>query len=64
MLHSLFSDRTVPANGLKLSNTNGDFANENSSETEEYQNKDSKKLGRHDKFIHTKVDLGNSGMWS
>ena len=65
MLHSLFSDRTVPANGLKLSNTNRDYANKNCSETEESHNKDSKETwsqwriysyeGRPGQFRHVKL---------
>ena len=42
MLHSLFSDCTVSANGLKISNANGNYAHKSFIETEFSQNKDAK----------------------
>ena len=43
MLHSLFSDCTVSANGLKISNANGNYAHKSFIETEFSHNKDAKK---------------------
>ena len=42
VLHSLFSDCTVSANGLKISNSNGNYAHKNFIETEFSHNKDAK----------------------
>ena len=42
VLHSLFSDCTVSANALKISNANGKYANKNFIETEFSDNKDAK----------------------
>ena len=42
MLHSLFSDCTVSANGLKISNANGNYAHKSFIETEFSHNKDAK----------------------
>ena len=42
VLHSLFSDCTVSANGLKLSNANGNYAHKSFIETEFSHNKDAK----------------------
>ena len=42
VLHSLFSDRTVSANGLKISNANGNYAHKSLIETEFSHNKDAK----------------------
>ena len=42
MLHSLFSDSTVSAKGLKISNANGNYAHKSFIETEFSQNKDEK----------------------
>ena len=42
LLHSLFSDSTVSANGLKISNASGNFAFKNIVETEFSHNKDAK----------------------
>ena len=41
-LHSLFSDCTVSANALKISNANGNYAHKSFNETEFSQNKDAK----------------------
>ena len=43
MLHSLFSDCTVSANGLKISNANENYSHKNFVETEFSHNKDAKK---------------------
>ena len=43
VLHSFFSDCTVSANGLKLSNANGNYAHNSFIETKFSQNKDAKK---------------------
>ena len=42
VLHSLFSDCTVSANGLKISNANGNYAHKRFIETEFSHNKDAK----------------------
>ena len=42
VLHSLFSDSTVSANGLKISNANGNYAHKSFIETEFSHNKDAK----------------------
>ena len=42
VLHSLFSDCTVSANGLKISNANGNYAHKSFIETEFSHNKDAK----------------------
>ena len=42
VLHSLFSDCTVFANGLKISNANGNYAHKSFIETELSHNKDPK----------------------
>ena len=42
ILHSLFSDCTVSANGLKVSNANGNYAHKSFIETEFSHNKDAK----------------------
>ena len=42
VLHSLFSDCTVSANGLKISNSNGNYAHKSFPETEFLHNKDEK----------------------
>ena len=42
MLHSLFSDCTVSANGLKLSNANGNYAHKSFIQTEFFHNEDAK----------------------
>ena len=42
VLHSLFSDCTVSANGLKISNANGNYAQKSFIETEFSHNKDAK----------------------
>ena len=42
VLHSLFSDCTVSANGLKTSNANGSYAHKSFKETEFSHNKDAK----------------------
>ena len=42
VLHSLFSDCTVSANGLKTSNANGNYAHKSFIETEFFHNKDAK----------------------
>ena len=42
VLHSLFSDCTVSANGLKISNANGNYAYKGSIETEFLHYKDEK----------------------
>ena len=42
VLHSLFSDYTVSANGLKISNANGNYAHKSFIETEFSHNKDAK----------------------
>ena len=42
VLHSLFSDCTVSANGLKISNANGNYAHKGFIETEFSHNKDAK----------------------
>ena len=42
VLHSLFSDCTVSANGLKISNANGNYAHKSFIETEYSHNKDAK----------------------
>ena len=42
VLHSLFSDCTVSANGLKISNANGNYAHKNFIESEFSHNKDAK----------------------
>ena len=42
VLHSLFSDCTVSANGLKISNANGNYAHKSFIETEFSHNKDEK----------------------
>ena len=42
VLHSLFSDCTMSANGLKISNTNGNYAYKSFIETEFSHNKDAK----------------------
>ena len=42
LLHSLFSDCTVSANGLKISNSNGNYALKSFIETEFSHNKDAK----------------------
>ena len=42
VLHSLFSDCTVSANGLKISNANGNYAHNSFFETEFSHNKDAK----------------------
>ena len=42
VLHSLFSDCTVSANGLKISNASGNYAHKNFIETEFSHNKDAK----------------------
>ena len=43
VLHSLFSDCTVSANGLKISNANGNYAHKSFIETDFSHNKDAKK---------------------
>ena len=43
MLHSLFSDCTVSANGLKISNANGNYTHKSFIETEFSHYKDAKK---------------------
>ena len=42
VLHSLFSDCTVSANGLKISSANGNYAHKSFIETEFSHNKDAK----------------------
>ena len=42
VLHSLFSDSTVSANGLKISNANGNYAQKSFIETDFCHNKDAK----------------------
>ena len=42
VLHSLFSDCTVSAKGLKISNANGNYAHKSFIETEFFHNKDGK----------------------
>ena len=42
VLHSLFSDCTVSANGLKISNANGNYAHKSFIKTEFSHNKDAK----------------------
>ena len=42
MLHSLFSDCTVSANGLKISNANGNYAHKSFIKTKFSHNKDAK----------------------
>ena len=42
VLHSLFSDCTVSANGLKISNANGNYAHQSFIEIEISHNKDAK----------------------
>ena len=42
VLHSLFSDCTVSANGIKISNANGNYAHKKFIETEFSHNKDAK----------------------
>ena len=44
VLHSLFSDCTVSANGLKISNANGNYAHKSFIETEFSHNKDPKNM--------------------
>ena len=51
VLHSLFSDCTVSANGLKVSNANGNYAQKNFSETEFSHNKDATATCWHAKVI-------------
>ena len=54
VLHSLFSDCTVSANGLKISNANGNYAHKSFIETEFSHNKDAKRPGWHVSVTPTK----------
>ena len=58
VLHSLFSDCTVSANGLKISNANGTFAHKVSLKLNFLITKMLKQLGWHVKAIHTKKTPG------
>ena len=58
VLHSLFSDCTVSANGLKKSIANGNYAHKSFIEIEFFITKIQKHFGWHAKVIHTKRTLG------
>ena len=57
VLHSLFSDCTVSANGLKISNANGNYAHKSFIETNFLTTKTQRLLGWLAKVIRTRIIL-------